>query len=274
MTSRWQNKPDGKRRSIRPDNPGDIEILKALGRHGILTTNDIAAVVGRTYDPIRRRLALLKYEGLITVHATQMQQPHLWQWAPQAFHLTKAGEAKLHGLGIEARARSNGHFAHSLAQSQTSASFEVGAKQAGLNYLQLPLKPITVNEHQVIPDGGIVALGRNGYWRFSVYETDCATEPLQSSNKDRQAIERKLRAYMGLVGRDLTQTPWAVPNISVLFTTTTKTRLESMRQLLHQLTADYLHHFKFAILNTIHTGPRPDEYGWAVSTTGLAPHGG
>src|SRR5262249_10655855 len=153
--------------SIRPDTPGDLEILKALGRHGILDTNTIAALVGRTYDPIRRRLTLLKYEGLITVHATQMQQPHLWQWASQVFHLTSKGEAKLRELGVEPGARPTSHFPHGLAQGQLSAAYEIGAKQKGINFLKLPLKPITVNDHSVIPDEGIFALGLNGYWRFS-----------------------------------------------------------------------------------------------------------
>jgi hypothetical protein len=271
MNSRWSNKPE-QRRSIRPDNLGDIEILKALGRHGILTTNDIAAVVGRTYDPTRRRLTLLKYEGLITVHATQLQQPHLWQCAPQAFHLTPKGEAKLRELGFEPKPRGNGHFIHTLTQGQTSASFEIGARLAGLEYCSLNGKPIEVNGHKLIPDGGPLELGRNDYWRYVVFETDCATEPLTSSNKDRQAIERKFAAYLAVLGQGLYETYWKIPNITVLFTTTTKARLDSMRDLLASMTADYRQCFRFHLFPTILSGAaRQPTGGWAVTETGLAP---
>jgi hypothetical protein len=273
MTSRWQNKPDGKRRSIKPDNAGDLEILKVLGRHCILTTNDIAAVVGRTYDPIRRRLTLLKYEGLITVHATQLQQPHLWQSASQAFHLTPKGEARLLELGFEPKPRSNSHFVHTLAQSQTSASFEIGAKQKGLEYRQLQSKPIIINSHKVIPDGGPVALGKNGLWRCAFWETDCATEPIRRGTKDRQTIEGKFAAYLAFLGQKAYETIFDIPNAAILFTTTTKTRLDSMRELLASMTADYQHSFRFHLLPVITQQAAKPNGGWAVTETGLAPHG-
>jgi hypothetical protein len=272
MNSRWSSKPIT-RRSIRPDTPGDLEILKALGRHGILTTNDIAAVNGRTYDPTRRRLTLLKYEGLITIHATQAQQPHLWHWAPQAFHLTKAGEAKLQELGIEPRARPSNHFLHSVAQSQTSASFEIGAKLKGLHYVQLAHKPIIVNSQKVIPDGGPVALGKDDLWRFVFWETDCATEPLISSNKDRQAIEAKYAAYIAFLGQGAYQTIFNIPNATILFTTTTKARLDSMRGLLASMTSDYRNCFRFHLLPVITQAAAKPNGGWAVTETGFAPNG-
>jgi hypothetical protein len=268
MTSRWQNKPDGKRPSIRPDT--DIPILKDFGRHGVLTTNDIAALEGRTYDPIRRRLTLVKYEGLITVHATQLQQPHLWQRAPQAFHLTPKGEARLRELGVEPRERPSNHFLHSLAQSQTSASFEIGARESGLDYVQLDHAPITINDHRIYPDGGPVGLGKNNLWRFAFWETDCATEPL-TSKKDRQNIEAKFRAYLAFLGQGAYQTIFGVPNASILFTTTTKARLESMRALLHSMTADYLNCFRFFVLPTLAQQTTKPPPGWAATHTQLAP---
>src|SRR5262249_52785303 len=117
MNSRWSKEPltrNGKVVSTRPNTPGDMEILKILSRHLLLTAADIAAVSDRSYPAIIHRLNKLKREPnqLITVHQTQLSQPNLWQWSPQAFHLTKAGEAKLHELGLAPKARGNGHFIH------------------------------------------------------------------------------------------------------------------------------------------------------------------
>jgi hypothetical protein len=274
--SRWSNEPiirNGKSVSIRQNVEGDLEILKALGAHGTLIVRDFCDLTGRSYSPLIRRVQKLKSEPtrLIQVHDTQLKNPRAWQSSPQAFHLTRKGETVLRELGIEPKKRGNGHFVHDLAVAQTSASFEVGAKQLGLEYAQLDTKSIVVNDHKVYPDGGPVGLGKNEYWRFIVYETDCGTEPLTSGNKDRQAIERKFAAYLAVLAQGLYETVWQIPNLSILFTTTTEARLKSMAMLLNSMTADYRQSFRFYLFPTITSGAARPKAGWAVLETGLAP---
>jgi hypothetical protein len=276
--SRWSNKQiirNGEPVSIRPNVDGDNNILRALNMHGPLTALDICDLTGRTYNAIIHRLQKLKCEParLIKVHDTQLQNPRVWQTSPQAFHLTKKGETVLLELGIEPKKRGNGHFVHDLAASQTSASFEVGAKAADLEYVQLETKPIVVNQHKIYADGGPVGLGKDGFWRFVFWETDCATEPLTSANKDRQAIAAKFEAYLGFLAQGLYQTIFEIPNATILFTTTTKARLNSMDELLHSMTADYRRCFRFHLLPVITQAAARPMRGWAVTGNSLAPQG-
>lgn len=285
MNSRWSTHPikrGGKVVSIRPKVAGDIEILKCLGRYSLLTPEDIAALTGRSYKAIIARLSLLKRDPyrLITVHGTQLQSPHIYQWTPQVFHLTPAGIARLREEGAEAKDRGTGHFKHSITQAQTAASFEVGARGSGLEHVVVDQTSITVtfalkgktyNNHTVLPDGGPIGLGYgNDMWRFVVFETDCATEPLTSSNRDRQAIETKFAAYLTILSGGLYEAHWQIPNLTILFTTTTKARLESMRELLHSMSDRYLNSFRFVQFPTILDGEaQPTTRAWAVTLTGL-----
>lgn len=277
MNSRWSTKPitrNGKAVSIRPEVPGNIAILSALARHGTLTLLDLSELLGRPYDPIQRRVTKLKRQPfeLVTPHRTQRLAPHQWHYGKQAFHLTPKGEAFLAEKGHDIKARPSKHFLHSVSSSQTSASFELGAKMAGLEYLQLPMPIITANDHRVIPDGGLVGLGRNDRWRLVCWETDMGTEPMVSK-KDRQHIAGKFSAYLALLGQKLYETHWGVPNCTVVFTTTTNVRMESMRKLLHSMTADYQHCFRFYVLPVLtQVADRPPR-GWAVSELNLAPQG-
>src|SRR5207253_3065567 len=105
----------------------------------------------------------------------------MYHWSCEALQLAPAGISKLRDMGCEPLGlRPSRHFIHSLTQSQTAASFEIGARQAGLklHHLRDATKMI-VNDHAVIPDGGPIGFGYpDDTWRFVVFETDCASEPL------------------------------------------------------------------------------------------------
>lgn len=280
MNSRWNTHPikrGGEIVSIRPNTPGDIEILKYLGRYSVLTAEDIAALTQRSYGAIIARLNLLKRSPnkLIKVHDTQLQQPRIFQWSPQVFHLTQAGIAKLRDLGFEPSEKSSKQFIHQMTESQTAASFAVGAKLKGLEHVSLDLPSIAVtfdyrgrryDNHHIIPDGGPIGIGYgNGKYQFIVFETDCATEPLESSNRDRQAIEMKLAAYLTLLESELYKSHWRIPNLIVLFTTITKNRMENMRDLLASMNTKYLNAFAFQTFGTILSSGEKPEPGWAVT---------
>ncbi|MCK1709723.1 MULTISPECIES: hypothetical protein [unclassified Bradyrhizobium] len=294
MNSRWSTHPikrAGQVVSIRPNVAGDIEILKYLGRYTVLTAEDIAALTRRSYGAVIARLNLLKREPnkFIQVHRTQLESPRLYQWSAQAFHLTNKGIAKLQEIGFEVAQREPSiHFIHALTESQTAASFEIGARERLIPFneiLNSPSTPKPIVEsgdhsipvafcykskdynYRLTPDGRPFGIAySDDTYRFCVFETDCASEPLVSSNRDRQAIETKLAAYLTVLEHRLYETHFGLPNLTILFTSTTKTRVENMIALLASMSAKYLNCFGFTQFPTIiGDAPQPTDRGWAFN---------
>ena len=155
MNSRWSTNPikrDGQVVSIRPHVAGDIEILKCLGRYTVLTATDISALTRRSYGAVIARINLLKRKPneLIQVHRSQLEHPRMYQWSAQALHLTNKGIAKLQEIGFEvARREPSIHFIHQLTESQTAASFEIGARERLIPFSEIlnsPSTPKTIAE--------------------------------------------------------------------------------------------------------------------------------
>jgi hypothetical protein len=278
--SRWTNSPirrNGQIVATKPNVAGDIEILKCLGRYPLLTIGDIAALTARSYRAVAARTNKLKRKPTeyIKVADSQREQPRFYQWSPQALQLAPRGTALLADLGFEAHTpKPAQHFIHQLTQSQTAASFETGARLARLRFYPVAETPIPVKfshrskdyDFNLTPDGGPIGLGYGeDLFRFVVFETDCASEPLTSSNRDRQAIETKFAAYLALFGQGLYEKHLKLPNLFVLFTSTTKTRVENMRDLLASMTTNYLNCFGFQVLPTILSGSEQPNSGWAVT---------
>jgi hypothetical protein len=297
MNSRWSTHPikrGGQVVSIRPNVAGDIEILRALGRYTVLTADDIAALTRRSYKAVVARLNLLKRKPneLIQVHRVQLEHPRMYQWAAQALHLTGEGIAKLQEIGFEpAHREPSTSFIHQLTENQTAASFEVGARDRLVHFSEILASPNTPNatkessephtipvrfkyrgkdyNYNLTPDGLPFAIAYpNDTYRFCVFETDCASEPLVSSNRDRQAIETKFAAYLTLLEHGLYEAHWGFPNLTVLFTSTTKTRVENMMALLASMTdhKPFLKCFGFRVFPTILSAQKqPDDRGWAFN---------
>ncbi|ANV99326.1 hypothetical protein [Bradyrhizobium icense] len=294
MNSRWTNHPikrDGQVVSIRPHVAGDLEILKCLGRYPVLTPQDISALTQRSYGAVIARTNLLKRKPneLIQVHRSQLERPRMYQCSPQALHLTNRGIAKLKEIGFEiARREPSIHFLHQLTESQTAASFEIGARERLIPFSEIvnsPSAPKTFSESEdhsipvafsykgkdynfkLSPDGRPFGVAYpDDTYRFCVFETDCASEPLVSSNRDRQAIETKLAAYLAVLENRLYEAHLGLPNLTILFTSTTKTRVENMIALLASMSTRYLNSFAFQTFPTIvGDAPQPTDRGWAIT---------
>ena len=134
-----------------------------------------------------------------------------------------------------------------------------------------PVIPVTFSYkgkdycYDLTPDGGPFGISYpGGLYRFFVFETDCASEPLTSSNRDRQSIETKFAAYLSALDAGGYEA-WGIPNLLVLFTTTSQTRMEGMVELLSTMTADkrLLDCFGFTLFPTILQGNQPEK-GWAA----------
>src|SRR5438309_2118343 len=110
---------------IRPNNAGDIEILKFIGLFSLSTIRDLCSLTGRSYPAIAARTSKLKKNGLIKVTRSQLENSRMYTWSCEALQLTPYGVAKLADIGFEAKLpQPSIHFIHQLTQSQTSASFE------------------------------------------------------------------------------------------------------------------------------------------------------
>ena len=284
--SRWTANPITKNGHVvatRPNVAGDLEILKWLGRYPLLTADDLVALTNRPYKSVIRRLNKLKRKPnqFIKVCDGQREQPRIYQWTSQALQLAPNGIAKLHEIGFEPKTpKASIHFIHQLTESQVGAAFHAlpiitfdeilaaphtpkGAKKS--IPVQFTLKGKDY-DYDLTPDGEPFGIKyRNGTYRFCVFETDCASEPLTSSNRDRQTLEQKFAAYLTVLGNGLYESHWGFPNLTVLFTTTTKLRMENMIELLASMTADrkLLACFGFTLFPTILQGNQPDK-GWAA----------
>ncbi len=267
--------------SIRPDVAGDLAILQALGRHSLLLPTDICALVGRSYGAVIARLQKLREHEFIRVNNTQHENPRSWISHPKALQLAPKGISRLSDIGYQARVpESSKQFIHQLTQSQTAASFEIGARLKNLEHVVIDKTSIpvtfswkghTYTDHRLTPDLGPIALGYgNDIYRFVCVEVDCASEPLTSADRQRQAIETKLGAYLTVLSSRLYETVWNIPNLTVLFTTTSKTRMENMRDLLCSMTDKFHNCFRFYLFPTITSGTPQPIPGWAVTETGLS----
>lgn len=283
MNSRWSTHPikrGGEIVSIRPNVAGDTEILKCLARYGVLDAQTIAAITQRSYGSIIYRLNLLKRSPnkLIKVHDTQLQTPRIYQWSPQVFELTDAGAGK---IGVEL-IRSNKHFLHTITESQVEASFEIGAR-ARLERDVMPSKvsdysfPVSFNHrnkqwnYRLVPDGRPFAITyQNNLYRFFALEVDLNSEQIRWHDSQRQTIERKFLAYLDVLENRIYQSHLGFPNLTVLFTTTTAARMNSMMRVLIETTPQhlsrYLRCFAFAHFSSIlGDTPQPTDRGWAFN---------
>jgi Winged helix-turn-helix DNA-binding len=254
----------------------DLEILKCFARHPLLTITDVAQLVGRSYTAVAGRTKALKKLGFLEVTRAQRTNPQIYHWSQKALQLTPAGIAK---VGIEVPAHVTGvHFEHTLTQSQTHASFEVGAKKHGLELYRMPETSIPVEFHyegnhhkyNLEPDGGVGLGHPDGTWAFVLFETDCATEQLKYTPKFKQSIAKKFAAYLTVLEQGLYETHLKIENLTVLFTTTAPARLKDMRDLLHSMTTEYRRCFRFFLMPTIMSGIPQPPLGSVVTETGLA----
>ena len=94
-----------------------------------------------------------------------------------------------------------------------------------------------------------------------------------SSNRDRQAIETKLAAYLTVLEHRLYETHFGLPNLTILFSSTTKMRLENMIALLASMPTKFLNCFGFQVFPTIISDSKQPESGWAMKRPWTQVHG-
>ena len=183
----------------------------------------------RPYKSVIRRLNKLKRKPnqFIKVCDGQREQPRIYQWTSQALQLAQNGIAKLYEIGFEPKTpKASIHFIHQLTESQVGAAFHALPIITFDEILAAPHTPkdakksIPVQftfkgkdyEYDLTPDGEPFGIKyKNGTYRFCVFETDCASEPLTSSNRDRQTLEQKFAAYLTVLGKRPLRKPLGLP---------------------------------------------------------------
>ncbi|MGY3388340.1 hypothetical protein ACVWW6_000931 [Bradyrhizobium sp. USDA 3311] len=279
-------------KSIKPDVPGDLEILKAIGRHSLLLPDDLCAITNRSYSSIICRTKKLKDHGYIRWTDTQVKNRAAWLSFQKAFQLTNKGVGKLMGMGCDSRVpEPSKQFLHQLTESQVAASFEIGARERLVTREQIlssPSTPKTAGDHfpvvfqfkgkdykyKLKPDIGPIGIKYpNGTYRFLVVEVDLASEPLITANRDRQAIETKIAAYTNVFEQRTYHAQFGLPNLTVLFTSTTQTRVNNIVDLCGQIAGKFSNRFGAQVVPTITSGAKPPKPGYAVLLPWLRPGG-
>lgn len=279
-------------KSIKPDVPGDLEILKAIGRHSLLLPDDLCAITDRSYSSIIFRTKRLKDHGYIRWTDTQDKHRAAWLSFPKAFQLTNKGVGKLMNMGCDYRLpESSKQFLHQLTESQVAASFEIGARGQLVTHAQIlsnPNTPQNASDHfpvafhfkgtdykrKLKPDIGPIGIKyANGTYRFLVVEVDLASEPLITANRDRQAIETKIAAYTSVLEQRIFNAQFGLPNLTVLFTSTTQTRVDNIIDLCGQMAGKFSNRFGAQVVPTITSGIKPPKPGYAVLLPWLQPGG-
>ncbi|QHP67432.1 hypothetical protein EI171_08320 [Bradyrhizobium sp. LCT2] len=279
-------------KSIKPDVPGDLEILKAIGRHSLLLPDDLCAITNRSYSSIIFRTKKLKDHGYIRWTDTQDKHHAAWLSFPKAFQLTNRGVGKLMEMGCDYRVpEPSKQFLHQLTESQVAASFEIGARERLVTREQIlsnPSTPKTASDHfrvafhfkgkeynyKLKPDIGPIGIKYpDRTYRFLVVEVDLASEPLITANRDRQAIETKISAYANVLEQRTYHAQFGLPNLTVLFTSTTQTRVNSIIDLCGQMAGKFSNRFGVQVVPTITSGVKPPKPGYAVLLPWLQ-HGG
>ncbi|MGY3406129.1 hypothetical protein ACVWZV_002242 [Bradyrhizobium sp. GM5.1] len=272
---------------MKPNVPGDLEILKAIGRHGLLLPTDICAITKRSYDAIIYRTKKLKNAGLLRWPEAQDNNRRSWFTHPKALQLTKKGVSKLQEIGFEPiTPEPSTHFVHYLTECQVMVSFEIGARERFIPFaeiLQSPSTPEAIKntgdhsfpvsfkhkgrqwDYDLTPDARPFAIEYPNDFRFFALEVDLQTENLRWSDKNRQTIERKFIAYINVL-QNKTYERFGFRNLTVLFTTSSAVRVTGMMDLLASVADTYRNRFAFAHFPPI-TGdtPQPVDKGWAFN---------
>ncbi|MGY3132350.1 hypothetical protein ACVWZM_003032 [Bradyrhizobium sp. USDA 4501] len=279
-------------KAIKPDLPGDLEILKAIGRYGLLLPDDLCAITQRSYSSVIFRTKKLKDHGFIRWSDTQNKNRAAWLSFPKAFQLTSRGVGKLMEMGCEYRVpESSKQFLHQVTEAHVAASFEIGARERLITRSQIlanPKTPETARDffpvvfqfkgkdynYKLKPDIGPVAIKyKNGTYRFLVVEVDLASEPLISANRDRQAIETKIAGYINVLEQRTFHARFGLPNLTVLFTSTNQVRVNNILDLCGAMADKFANRFGAQVVPTITSGAKPPMAGYAVNQPWLQPGG-
>jgi len=239
-----------------------------LMRHRYLPVDYLHALGGGSLDYLVNRLNLLsRIPNLYVRRPLEQRANAAANYRPLVYELASRGWTLMQERGFERRhVRPPASFAHELMTCQIMASFELGARDHGAQFIawddilqskNLPEAtrrspkpwhiPITLamggerTSTHVAADGSPFGIrrernGRPSYFFCPGIEADCGTEPIDTSDFARSSIYKKFALYLAVEAQGIHRSHFGFPNLYVPFITTTTARLASMVKLLESMT--------------------------------------
>lgn len=250
---------------------GDVDLLAAIGRHGVLTSEQLERVFpDRSAQVLRRRLQYLFHGGYAARPRSQIQVPaHLEPGAgrPMFYTLARKGAALLaqkRGLSLRGYAADAtlGSLQHERLVSEFCLRFEQSCApsrcliypddllrvapahrdRAGVRWKVKPLWKGSVRTLYVRPDRIFAAvdlsLPEEKAGKFCFLEVDRGTRPLERRHLSQTSNFRKFLAYSESYKTRKHKECFGFPNMRVLFVAKSPARVEGMRLLFQKHTYD------------------------------------
>lgn len=239
--------------------PDDIKLFHALAFHyHYLNPEYAAALLGRSYDPITRRLRLLRKNGKyirLSPEQEENKRQNYWGWLFYA--INGPGLTQLAQQGYDLTTNKHRHdpanLKHQVMDDQIMASIEIGVnanpameiKWWETVYANMPAEsrtgPLSIplsngKEHHA--DGLPFALRADDRFIFVVKETDVGTEPIDASNGARSSVKRHLLDYADIIENRIYAKHFGSRSFFVLFTTTTLARKQSIMKLWEAISSE------------------------------------
>lgn len=231
--------------------PRDAEILRLVQRHRFLRSHQLAALIGGSRQQLLRRLQSLYHHGFAERPLSQIDyyqrggsQSMVYGLANRgAAHLARADGHSIPRLDWNARNRHTTRLflEHALMISEIIVALELAARSIpGVRILhhdessqwKIPMRgsaPVTV-----IPDALFFiehtrSDGTADTILFAL-EADRGTMPVQSANRLRSSIARKLTAYEASWRAAIFRQRFGATRVQILTITTSAARLASMTE--------------------------------------------
>ena len=226
--------------------PRDAEILRLLLRHRFLRSRHLVALIGGSRQRLLRRLQSLYHHGFVERPLAQIEyyqrggsQSMVYGLANRgAAHLVRGDGNSVSRLDWNARNRHTTRLflEHALLISEIIVSLKLAARSIpGVHILhhdetpkwKVPLRgsaPVTV-----IPDA-MFSIQHNGDTILFALEADRGTMPVQSANRSRSSIARKLTAYEASWRGNIFRQRFGATRVQILTITTSAARLASITE--------------------------------------------
>lgn len=237
--------------------PRDVEIVDAVHRHRVLSTEQIAALFFPTAtvdvtSACRTRLRLLAREGLL--ERAEQEQIRSEGRRPYLYMLTHEGaqllvdELGLDEEDIDWRPSYNNvrwpFLRHQLAINQAYVAFRLGAEDIGWrlehwtddrilrrHHVERVYVPEANAEVAIVPDAYMVLSGPDGSPRLQFFlEIDRATLSVASTTHRVKSWQDKIRAYQAYFGSQQIVARYGTRRIRVLTVTTSATRCQNLKK--------------------------------------------
>lgn len=241
---------------------GRKKILTALAKYRYLRTEHIHQLIGNTCRQTTRVQLRTLYDVKLINRPPERLRGYSSLYTSEIYELEPAGLKWLYDSGIEVdpvtnlyRKKGDGpskNFAHAMMICDTLASLEIGARQAGIEFIPYskiiegkgdnPLKlPISISYNKeklntfLVPDGLFGLRYQDGKTAYFALEAE-HYNPIRPTTIKRASTLKKLLGYRDIVKQQVYRTQLGIGNLRVLVVAPTVARTTHQVELLEELT--------------------------------------